>query len=150
MDNSYQNDAIEQSGESAILPVLSGQVPGVFITERGVTGFGVSDGAAGQISIRGLGGNPTMQVLVLIDGHPQFMGMMGHPLPDAYVASDVERVEVIRGPASALYGSNAYGGVINIITKKQVNEGISLQAKALYGSYDTRKFALNGGFRKKG
>jgi iron complex outermembrane receptor protein len=35
------------------------------------------------------------------------------------MASDVEKVEIIRGPASVLYGSNAMGGVINIITKKQ-------------------------------
>jgi hypothetical protein len=66
-----------------------------------------------------LGGNPTTGVLMLIDGHPQFMGIMGHPLPDSYVASDVERVEVIRGPASILYGTNAMGGVINIITKSK-------------------------------
>ena len=46
-----------------------------------------------------------------------YYGIMGHPLPDSYVASDVERVEIIRGPASILYGSGAMGGVINIITK---------------------------------
>ena len=76
-----------------------------------------ASGAAGGISIRGIGGSPNTQMLVLIDGHPQFMGLMGHPLPDAYVASDVERVEVVRGPASILYGTNAMGGVINIITR---------------------------------
>jgi outer membrane receptor protein involved in Fe transport len=142
------HDEIEQSGESAILPVISQQVPGVFVTERGMTGFGVANGAAGQINIRGLGGNPTTQVLILIDGHPQFMGLMGHPLPDAYVSSDIEKVEIIRGPASILYGSNAFGGVINIITRKQHSDGITLNAKALYGSYDTRKLSLNGGLRK--
>ncbi|MBN2613420.1 MAG: TonB-dependent receptor [Bacteroidales bacterium] len=142
-------EEIEQSGESALLPVISQQVPGLFVTERGVTGFGVSNGAAGQINIRGLGGNPTTQVLILIDGHPQFMGMMGHHLPDAYVSSDAEKVEVIRGPASILYGSNAFGGVINIITKKQKHDGITLNAKALYGSYDTRKLSLSAGYRKK-
>jgi outer membrane receptor protein involved in Fe transport len=112
-------EIFEQAPESALLPVLSEEVPGLFITERGVTGFGVATGAAGQLNMRGLGGNPTTQVLILLDGHPQFMGLMGHHLPDAYVSSDAERVEVIRGPASFLYGSNAFGGVINIITKKQ-------------------------------
>ncbi len=142
------HEEIEQSGESDILPVISQQVPGVFVTERGITGFGVSNGAAGQINIRGLGGNPTTQVLILIDGHPQFMGLMGHPLPDAYVSSDVEKVEVIRGPASILYGSNAFGGVINIITRKQHSDGATLNAKALYGSFNTQKLSLNGGLRK--
>jgi outer membrane cobalamin receptor len=143
------HEEIEQSGESALLPVISQQVPGVFISERGITGFGVADGAAGQINIRGLGGNPTTQVLILIDGHPQFMGTMGHHLPDAYVSSDAEKVEIIRGPASILYGSNAFGGVINIITRKQQSDGMTLNAKGAYGSYDTRKLSLNGGMRRK-
>ncbi len=141
---------IENSNESALLPVISDNVPGVFVTERGVTGFGVSGGAAGQISIRGVGGSPNTQVLLLLDGQPQYMGIMGHPLPDAYVASDVERVEVVKGPASILYGSNAMGGVINIITKKQKTDGISVNARASYGSFNTQKYMASAGFRKSG
>ena len=135
-----ERSQIEQSNESAVLPILNGRVPGLFVTERGVTGFGVAAGSAGQISIRGIGGNPTTGVLMLIDGHPQFMGIMGHPLPDSYVASDVERVEVIRGPASILYGSNAMGGVINIITKKQTKDGIHGNARLSFGSFNTQKY----------
>ncbi len=144
------SEEIDQSDESSLLPVISERVPGVFITERGITGYGVSTGAAGQINIRGLGGSPTTQVLILIDGHPQFMGMMGHHLPDAYVASDVEKVEIIRGPASILYGSNAMGGVINIITKKQVEDGINFNSRIVYGSYNTQKYMGKVGFKKKG
>ena len=142
------NTQIVESGESALLPVLNGKVPGLFVTERGITGFGVSTGSAGQISIRGIGGNPTTGVLMLIDGHPQFMGIMGHPLPDSYVASDVERVEVIRGPASILYGSNAMGGVINIITKKQTDEGIHGNARVSYGSFNTQKYLGSAGWKR--
>lgn len=141
-------EQIEETNESAILPVLNGRVPGLFVTERGVTGFGVAQGSAGQISIRGIGGNPTTGVLMLIDGHPQFMGIMGHPLPDSYVASDVERVEVIRGPASILYGSNAMGGVINIITKKQTRQGVQGNARISYGSFNTQKYMASAGFKK--
>lgn len=141
---------LEESNESALLPVLNGRVPGLFVTERGITGFGVSTGSAGQISIRGVGGNPTTGVLMLIDGHPQFMGIMGHPLPDSYVASDVERVEVIRGPASVLYGSNAMGGVINIITRKQTQNGINGNAGIQYGSHNTQKYRASVGFKEKG
>ncbi len=140
---------LEQSTETALLPLLSEQIPGLFVTERGITGFGVSDGAAGQINIRGLGGNPNTQVLVLIDGHPQFMGMFGHHLPDAYVTSDAERVEVIRGPASFLYGSNAFGGVINIITKKQKKDGLEANVRLKYGSFNTQKYMGSVGYRKK-
>jgi outer membrane receptor protein involved in Fe transport len=143
-------DQLETSTESALLPALSEQIPGLFVTERGLTGFGVATGAAGQINMRGLGGNPTTQVLILIDGSPQFMGMMGHPLPDSYVTSDAERVEVIRGPGSILYGSNAFGGVINIITHKQINDGIEARGRLMYGSFNTQKYMASGGFRKKG
>src|ERR1035437_5465150 len=138
---------IAESNESALLPVLSGRVPGLFVTERGVTGFGVSSGSAGQISIRGIGGNPTTGVLILIDGHPQYMGIMGHPLSDAYIASDAERVEVIRGPGSLLYGSNAMGGVINIITRKQSKEGFTGDIRMMYGSFNTQKYMGSAGYK---
>jgi outer membrane receptor protein involved in Fe transport len=139
---------INENNESSILPILSGRVPGLFVSERGVTGFGVAAGSAGQITIRGIGGNPTTGVLMLIDGHPQFAGIFGHPLPDSYVASDVERVEVIRGSGSVLYGSNAMGGVINLITKKQSREGFNGNARLMYGSFNTQKHMLSGGFKK--
>ncbi len=141
---------IMESMETALLPILNGRIPGFFVTERGIMGFGVSTGAAGQISIRGIGGSPTTGVLMLIDGHPQFMGIFGHPLPDSYVASDVEKVEVIRGPGSVLYGSNAMGGVVNIITRKQTEDGFHGNAHLMYGSYNTQKYMVSGGFKKKG
>lgn len=141
-------EVLEQTTESALLPLLSEEVPGLFVTERGITGFGVAGGAAGQLNIRGLGGSPTTQVLILLDGHPQFMGMMGHHLPDAYVSSDAERVEVIRGPASFLYGSNAFGGVINIITKKQKKDGLEADARVQYGSFNTQKYMGSLGYKK--
>jgi iron complex outermembrane receptor protein len=142
------NLQISESNETSLLPVLNGRVPGLFVTERGVMGFGVAANAAGQISIRGIGGSPTTGVLIMIDGHPQFMGIFGHPLPDSYIASDVERVEVIRGPGSILYGSNAMGGVINIITKKQSREGFSGNAHLMYGSYNTQKYMASAGYKK--
>lgn len=145
---SITEDEIVQSNETNVLPLISQQVPGVFVTERGVTGFGVSTGAAGKISVRGIGGSPNTQVLMLIDGHPQYMGIFGHPLPDAYVTTDVEKIEIIRGPASILYGSNAMGGVVNIITKKQKKDGINGTFHAMYGSYNTQKYSGSLGYKK--
>ena len=50
---------IESSGESQLLSVLSGRVPSLFVTERNMIGFGVSNGGSGLIKIRGVGGEPT-------------------------------------------------------------------------------------------
>jgi outer membrane cobalamin receptor len=134
---------IRRSGETSVLAVINKMVPGLFLTERGVLGYGVSTGAAGGISIRGAGGSPNTEVLVLTDGRPQMMGLMGHPLPDTYVTAGVERVEVIRGPASILHGTNAMGGVINIISARTPSGGLAADASASAGSYGTRK--LEGG-----
>jgi iron complex outermembrane receptor protein len=135
---------IEASSESALLPVLSQRVPGLFVTQKGITGFGVNTNSAGTVNIRGIGqGN---KVLMLFDGQPQWAGVFGHSLPDTYVASDVERVEVIRGPGSLLYGSNAMGGVINIITRQQREDGRRTQARIMYGSYNTQKYMINNGY----
>ena len=100
-------------------------------------GYGVSTGAAGGMSLRGIGGSPTAGLLVLIDGHPQYMGLMGHPIADAYQTMMTERVEVLRGPASVLYGSNAMGGVINIVTRRMQEEGVKTDLQVGYGSYNT-------------
>lgn len=143
-------ETLEDSKESALLPLLNEQVPGLFVTERGITGFGVASGAAGHMSIRGVGGYPNTGILVLIDGSPQYMGLFGHPLPDAYVTTDAEKVEVIRGPASMMYGSNAMAGVINIITRKQDDHGLEGRARLSYGSFNTFKASANAGYKHKG
>ena len=140
-------EEIENTGEINVLPTLSICSPGVFVTERNILGFGVSTGGSGAISVRGIGGSPNTGVLVLIDGHPQYQGIFGHPLPDAYVASDVEKVEIIREPASILYGSNAMGGVINIITKQQPDDGLNANIGASYGSYNTQKYYGTIGYK---
>ena len=67
---------IESSSESALLPVLSKRIPGLFVTEKGITGFGVSSGSAGIVNIRGVG--QSNKVLMLFDGQPQWAGVFGH------------------------------------------------------------------------
>ena len=107
-----------------VLPAVSEQVPGLFVSGRAMMGYGVSGGAAGGINMRGISGG-SGQLLVLIDGHPQFNGIYGHPISDSYQTLLAERVEVLRGPASVLYGSNAMGGVINIVTRQAKQDGSS-------------------------
>lgn len=137
---------IEQSGETALLPVLSQQVPSLFVTSRGMAGYGVSTGAAGGINLRGFSGGAG-RVLMLIDGHPQYATIYGHPVADAYIASDAQRVEVSRGAASVLYGSNAMAGTINIITRSATQEGNRLNARLMGGSYGTQRYSITDGYR---
>ncbi|MGB9592002.1 MAG: TonB-dependent receptor plug domain-containing protein, partial [Candidatus Kryptoniota bacterium] len=137
---------LQSSGQISLLDALSQQVPDLFVAQRGVIGYGINT-QAGTITMRGLGGSPNTQVLVMIDGVPQFMGLFGHPLPDSYLSEDAARVEVIRGPASVLYGTNAMGGVINIITKRNKDEGINVRGGASYGSFNTQEYNAGMGYR---
>lgn len=138
---------IDQALQPSLLPVLTEQIPGLFVTSRGVMGYGVSGGAAGSISLRGLSGG-TARLMVMIDGHPQYAGIFGHPIADAYQSFLAERVEVLRGPASVLYGSNAMGGVINIVTRKMQEDGVKTNLRAGYGSYNTLETELTNRIRK--
>ena len=140
---------IEQSMQPSILPILTQQVPGLFITARGIMGYGVSGGAAGGMSLRGIGSGAG-RLMVLIDGHPQYMGLMGHPIADAYQSLMAERVEVLRGPASVLYGSNAMGGVINIVTRQLHEEGVKTNLNLGYGSFNTLQSEVTNRIRKGG
>ncbi len=67
---------IESSGQMNILPALNSFVPGIFVTERNIFGFGVGTGGSGAISMRGISSSPNTDVLVLIDGHPQYQGRL--------------------------------------------------------------------------
>lgn len=128
---------ITATGRPQLLSAISGMVPSLFVSERNIFGFGISNGGAGGIKIRGVGGQPTNAVLMMVDGQPQFAGVFSHHVADFYSADYVERVEVLRGPASVLYGSNAMGGVINVITKNATESGTKTKLQSQYGSYNT-------------
>ena len=139
--NVIDRQAIEESNRSSVLPLLTEQVPGLFITQRGYAGYGVSGGAAGNITMRGMSGSAA-RMIVLIDGHPNYAGIYGHPIADSYQSLMTDRVEVLRGPASLLYGSGAMAGVVNIVTKKE-NDGTDVRFHAGYGSFNTAETELS-------
>ena len=78
---SVSRPQLEQSYSQSVLPTVTQLTPGLFTTTRGMIGYGVSTGAAGSMKIRGVGSGA--QLMVLIDGQPQYAGLMGHPIPDA-------------------------------------------------------------------
>ncbi len=95
-----------------------------------------------QVSIRGSSGyskGAGTRVLVAIDGVPLYSGDTGDITWEMIPLTDIERVEVIKGPASSLYGSTAIGGVINIITKKSAKNPIT-HVMTYAGAYDKPKY----------
>lgn len=129
-------ETLTEQYQANVLPTVMQQVPGLFVTSRSMMGYGVSTGGSGGINLRGISGGAG-QLLVLIDGHPQYQGIYGHPISDSYQTLMAERVEVLRGPASVLYGSNAMGGVMNIVTRSMKEDGMKTSVNLGAGSYGT-------------
>ena len=123
---------LTEQNQPSVLPTVTAYTPGLFTTSRGILGYGVNTGA-GSLKIRGVGSGA--QLLVLIDGQPQYAGLMGHPIPDVYQTQMTERVEIVRGPASLLYGSNAMAGVLNIVTRQMNEDGVKTDVLVQGGSY---------------
>ena len=140
--NVLDRNAIDETNRPSLLPLLTEQVPGLFITQRGYSGYGVSGGAAGNITMRGMSGSAA-RMIVLIDGHPNYAGIFGHPIADSYQSLMTDRVEVLRGPASLLYGSGAMAGVINIVTRKQHEDGTHTNIHMGAGSFGTVETELS-------
>lgn len=129
-----QLDAV---GQTQVLSAISGMVPSLFVSQRSIFGFGVSNGGSGHIKLRGVGGDRASGVLMMVDGQPQFAGIYSHHIADFYDKAYVERVEVLRGPGSVLYGSNAMAGTINVITRNVQHDGVRTTLESQYGSYNT-------------
>lgn len=108
--------------------------------ESGVQTSAVGGRGAGQdLYIRGANSN---QSLILIDGMPvNSLDMYGSALR-YFSTFDIDRVEVLRGNASSLYGANALGGVVHFITKTPEKD-LKIKALAGYGSYSARQFAAS-------
>lgn len=123
------HDQIEASGASHLVEVLRGQ-GGIQITDL----FG--DGSRATISMRGFGGNAQANALILVDGRRLNNADLGAPDLNSITLQDIERVEIVQGSAGALYGDQAVGGVINIITRDptRLRAGVDVDL----GSYDHR------------
>jgi iron complex outermembrane receptor protein len=158
-------DEIERAGITTI-PEAFRLAPGLIVREKTPGNY--------DVHIRGNDNVPSNNIplysensmtLVMIDGRPvynsAFGGTFWETLPIGLI--DIERIEIIRGPSSALYGPNAVSGVINIITKKPENSNFHVNADGQVGNIDTRianvstsyglgklKFRISGNYTEMG
>ncbi|MFC1624112.1 TonB-dependent receptor plug domain-containing protein [Candidatus Omnitrophota bacterium] len=127
---------IESSGITEITEILD-LLPSVDILEYGSTG------SSRSVHTRGASSS---QVLTLIDGRPVNTPRDGVTDFNQIPLSNIERIEVLRGPASSIYGANAIGGVINIITKSGEEKGRT-EILNKFGSFNTKLSSLTHGQR---
>jgi iron complex outermembrane receptor protein len=134
-------ELVSKYGTHSALELVDMAFPSAFTLDKKVIGYGVGPAGGGSVNIRGQGGKPNSGLLVLINGHPDIMGLFGHPLPDVYGVDEMEQVEILAGPASTVFGSNAMGGVINMKTRPDYNKWLRFSAEG--GSFNTYNFGLS-------
>lgn len=126
---------LKRSGQTRLVDYLA-TLPGISATTNG--GFGTT----ATLRVRGLAGQ---YVKVLVDGidvsDPSSTQIRFDP--GAMMTGDIARIEVLKGPQSALYGSEAIGGVISISTLDGAVPGTHHRAALEYGSYDTKRAAYS-------
>ena len=121
-------DAIDRLEPDSLTELLR-RVPGVSISNNG--GFGKES----SLFLRGAEAD---QTLLLIDGVRVASATAGKAALQDIPVDQIERIEVVRGPYSSLYGSDAIGGVIQIFTRRPQGEA-TVNARLAVGSYDTRR-----------
>lgn len=130
-------EEIERMGAGSITDVLR-QQPGVQI---------VTTGGAGTEASVFLRGTSSEQTVVLVDGLRMNSATLGGTSFENIPLGQIEKIEILRGPASSLYGADAIGGVIQIFTRKSLSDKPLVNAAVGLGSYNTKtaEFGINGG-----
>jgi outer membrane receptor for ferrienterochelin and colicin len=136
------HDEIINFGSVSLADVLN-RVTSVYMIHAGTYMWNIASIRGQNISVF------DNHVLILINGRPLRDGISGghnNVFYNSFPVEGIERIEIIRGPGSVLYGTNAYAGVINIITAKAEN-GTHFQATMNYGSFNTKSVNFGGGLQ---
>ncbi|MDA7088147.1 TonB-dependent receptor [Pseudomonas sp. SA3-5] len=123
--------AIEKSAASTLIEVLHGQA-GVQVRDT------LGDGNRASISLRGFGENAVNNTLVLVDGRRLNNPSLDGPDLNSVPLAAIERIEIIRGAGTVLYGDQAVGGVINIITRTPLSNEAYIETSQ--GSHDLEAY----------
>ena len=127
-------ELIEDQGYNHLPDVLR-QVPSVAVSQPG------APGALTQVRVRGAEANHS---LVLIDGIDISSPDQGETDFSTLLTGDVDRIEILRGPQSGLYGSNALAGVVNLVSRTDIDKGYAA-ASIEGGSFDTYEIEASAG-----
>jgi outer membrane receptor for ferrienterochelin and colicins len=131
--NVITREEIAESGALNVGEVLKNRL-GIEIRRYGTLG------ASSYIALRGCS---AFQTLVMVDGRSVNSISDGIADLSQFPIDNIERIEVVRGPASALYGANALGGVVNIITREAKDEKVTAEVNVAGGSFGTQISRLN-------
>ncbi|MCL2484891.1 MAG: TonB-dependent receptor [Endomicrobia bacterium] len=129
-------EQIEKSNAASVADLLQSEV-GINVRQYG------SIGSAASVSIRGADSKHT---LVLLDGRRINDAGLGSADWTALPLVNIERIEIIRGAGAAVYGTNGFGGVVNIITKRATPKSPLVDANISYGSFNTFTASLTGAY----
>lgn len=132
-------EEIERAGSDSVTDLLRKQ-PGIQI---------ISNGGAGTASSIFLRGTNADHVIVLVDGLRVNSATLGTTSFESIPLSQIEKIEVLRGPASSLYGADGIGGVIQLFTRKGKTSSPHFHAAAGIGSYNTKtaEAGISGGYQ---
>ena len=153
-DRDLQEVTISATKTSKLIDDLP--IPVTIITEKEIQEFSASKlydvitKQTGIVSVTTKTGTEGLQMqgldasytTILIDGFPVIGRSFGTLDLNRISVGDIERIEVIKGPSSSLYGSNALGGVINLISKKQIDDGSIINTSLKHASYNTTNSSL--------
>ena len=137
---------IDEMGFNTVAEALR-MIPGIYIT--------TSIESRELAWFRGTISPDNNKILLLIDGVPWYDGVYNHAWIDNYLSLDhIQQIEVIKGPGSAIYGSNAFSGVINLVTylptqTKEKNQSNPSEISFQVGSYARRSLSMRTGVRSK-
>jgi iron complex outermembrane receptor protein len=137
---SIKGNTVKDSSNNDLISVIKNQVPSFYSGSNRVLGYGIARSGAATMSMRGIGKSgwgPTTGIPILYNGMDTTMGIMGHPVADIMNMKNVDSIEVLIGPQPVLFGSGAMGGVINVITKRQKEDGYTTEIQGSYGTWDT-------------
>jgi iron complex outermembrane recepter protein len=142
----FTNDDVKQT-PSLVLDDALRVIPGfnTFRRSSSMVTAPADDPEAQGVTLRGVGPGGASRALVLLDGIPETDAFGGWIYWDALPLAGIDRVEVVEGGGSDLWGSGAEGGVINVISKQPANVN-NLQVESSYGNRNTTQDNLSGDY----